>query len=221
MIALMRKTTLNQEIETNAALGFSEIRIEHKKRVLADRLSFKLKRGDCLTIYGPARSGKSSLLLVGAGLVRPKRGQATVLGEPSHTRWGRSQTGIMGPLQPLYPFLSLKENLALEARLRNVGEGRIESLLKDFSIAPFGHLRPHQVPETLQVRTRIACAVVHNPVVAFLDEPTLTLGEESDEIWQLLENLKQEGMALVVSTRQRSESAYGDTTIELPWEENR
>lgn len=144
-----------------------------------------------------------------------------VLGEPTYTRWGRTQTGIMGPLQPLYPFLSLKENLVLEAQLRNVGKGRVESLLRDFDIAPFGDLRPHQVPETLLVRTRIACAVVHNPVVAFLDEPTLTLGEESGEIWKLIENLKTEGMAIVVSTRQRSENAYGDTSIELPWEENR
>lgn len=191
-------------------LRFEGVRLAHRKRIILDRLSIELGQGERLLVHGPARSGKSALLLAAAGLLRPKEGLITVRDIPAWTKAGKNQTGFVAACRPMYSFLSLKENLLLEASLRGIHPRKVEAMIERFELGEWMDQRPHRVPEWPRLRADLARATLHEPELLLLDEPTLSL-DEPEVFWDWADRYEK---SLVITTRSQRESR-GDRLIRL------
>ncbi len=168
------------------------------KRVALAGVDLELRRGETLALVGPNGAGKSTLLSLLAGALRPSGGSIEWSG---HVRTG------WAPQRPaLYGRLSARENLELFARLEGEREPREAAgrLLSAFD------LRDERAAADLSVGTRqrlnLALALLGDPDVLLLDEPTASLDpEQRARLWALLGARRDEGRALVASTQDPEE----------------
>lgn len=169
-----------------------------------DRVSLALGAGELLALVGPSGSGKSSMLAVAAGLVRPTSGvlsidgqEATGLGDTELTRLRREKIGIIFQQPNLLPALTALEQLLLADHLRGkplaAARRRAEELLDLVGLAPVEGKRPHQLSGGQRQRVNIARALMGLPKVLLVDEPTAALDHErSGGIVRLLREVTDE-----------------------------
>ncbi|OYD06164.1 ABC transporter ATP-binding protein [Paludifilum halophilum] len=150
--------------------------------------------GDKAVIYGPSRTGRTSLLLAIGGFLKPARG--TVALQDSYTCWAPTPWDVgVGPiagLAPLFPTLTLEEHLSVQARSHWVRHPRrrVEFSLHQWGLFPYRKRRVKDVDRHLQLRAGIALATLHQPRIVLLDEPETGL---TDDQWDILrEQLNQE-----------------------------
>src|SRR6478752_3602410 len=178
-----------------------------------DSVSLKVHAGEFVSLIGPSGSGKSSLLAVAATLVRPTAGLVVVDGEDAgglpdsrRTALRRDKIGIIFQQPNLLPSLTAVEQLVITQRLRGgtaraAGE-RAAALL---DLVGLGHAlskRPHQLSGGQRQRVNIARALMGNPAVLLVDEPTAALAHQrSEAIIRLLRQVTDEfGVATVMVT---------------------
>jgi len=143
-----------------------------------DGVSFKIKRGEIAGIIGPNGSGKSTLLKILTGIVRPDRGNVRVL---DLIPWERREElarhigVVFGGKSGLLPYVPVYENLSFLCHLYGVKENRIEKLARDFHIENLLNAIPVQLSLGQRMRVELVAAILHNPEVLFLDEPTVGL----------------------------------------------
>ena len=147
--------------------------------------SISLDIGEGITgVFGPNASGKSTLLRVLAGLVRPTRGRVTIdgraldLGDESF----RSAVGYAGHEPGLYGRLSVRENLELFARLYGVAATRIPILLEQLGIADRASTPVADLSAGLKRRAAVARALLHEPSLLLLDEPYANLDDDAADL---------------------------------------
>src|SRR6266536_4787301 len=137
-----------------------------------DGIALRVRRGEVYGLLGPNGSGKTTLIRCLVGLVRPDAGTARVLGQRMPDLGVLARVGYMTQAAALYPDLSVLENLRFFAAISG-GRGRIDEALRLVELED----RRDSVVATLSggMRTRasLACAVVHQPELLLLDEPTV------------------------------------------------
>ena len=183
--------------------------------VLRD-LSFSLDRGAMRPLLGPAGSGKSALLTVLAGLVRPRSGRVTVdgldlslAGEADRRELRRGAVGLVNGAG-LTPRLSAASNVELPLRLAGVMAGRAgrraAELIALVGLEEMAEVRAERLPPLAAARTAIAAALAHEPGLLLLDEPAAALHlDERDELTDLLRRLHRDlGLTLLIATRDAS-----------------
>jgi ABC-2 type transport system ATP-binding protein len=172
-----------------------------------DGLSFAVGRGELFGLVGPDGAGKTTAIRALAGLIRLDGGEARVLGlDPS--RGGvevRESLGLMPQQYSLYRDLTVEENLRFFSRLyvlpREVYRARADRLLAITRLAPFVDRRADALSGGMYKKLALACALLHEPRVLILDEPTNGVDPVSRrELWALLHEFVQGGMAVLVST---------------------
>ncbi|MDQ0754744.1 ABC transporter ATP-binding protein [Arthrobacter sp. B3I4] len=169
-----------------------------------DDVSLELRRGDFLSLVGPSGSGKSSLLAVAATLVQPTSGSVWVAGqnaatipEAGRTALRRDGIGIIFQQPNLLPALTATEQLVIAAHLRGepVSEAKQKAtgLLGRVGLDSVLNKRPHQLSGGQRQRVNIARALMADPAVLLVDEPTAALDQErSEEIVRLLRQVTDE-----------------------------
>jgi ABC-2 type transport system ATP-binding protein len=168
-------------------------------------LSFRVERGELYGLVGADGAGKTTAMRALTGLVALDAGEARVLGmDPSSPRV-RERIGLMPQQYSLYRDLTVEENLRFFARLaalpRAVYRERKERLLGITRLARFGDRRADQLSGGMYKKLALACALLHEPEVLLLDEPTNGVDPVSRrELWELLYEFVQAGMAVVIST---------------------
>ncbi len=178
------------------------------QRVRAVReVTLSVYRGEIFGLIGPDGAGKTTLLRMLTGVQRPSSGQAQVLG---YDLWTQSQAlspfiGYMPQQTHLYPDLSVAENLDFFAALYNVTkkerQERMARLLEFARLAPFRGRRAGQLSGGMQRKLALACTLIHQPHLLFLDEPTTGVDPVSRrEFWELLGELNLQGMTIVICT---------------------
>jgi len=178
-----------------------------------DRVSLDLAAGTFLALLGPSGSGKSSLLAVAATLIRPTSGTVLVAGQDagSLTDAGRSalrrdRVGIIFQQPNLLPSLTAVEQLLLAAHLRGEqprqARERAGTLLDRVGLAAAGDRRPHQLSGGQRQRVNIARALMADPALLLVDEPTAALDQQrSGDIVRLLREVTDEfGVATLMVT---------------------
>jgi ABC-2 type transport system ATP-binding protein len=169
-------------------------------------LTFRVDRGELYGLIGPDGAGKTTAIRAVAGLLEPDQGQARVLGlDPLHDPAVRERLGLMPQQYSLYRDLTVAENLQFFARLsalpRAVFRERSERLLGITRLAPFTGRRADQLSGGMYKKLALACALLHQPEVLLLDEPTNGVDPVSRrELWALLHEFVEGGMAVVIST---------------------
>jgi len=171
-----------------------------------DGLTFQVARGELYGLVGPDGAGKTTALRAVAGLLAPDEGEARVLGmDPLRDGAVRERLGLMPQQYSLYRDLTVAENLQFFARLsalpRAVFRERSERLLAITRLAPFTGRRADQLSGGMYKKLALACVLLHEPEVLLLDEPTNGVDPVSRrELWALLHEFVEGGMAVVIST---------------------
>jgi ABC-type multidrug transport system ATPase subunit len=146
------------------------------RTVALDSVDLRLDRG-VVGLFGPNASGKSTLLRVAAGLLRPSRGTFSFDGV-APTAFGealRGQVGYVGHVSGLYAHLTLRENLLLLARLYGVEAGRADDVLDQLELTDQAPSPVGSLSAGYRRRAAVARALVHEPRLLLLDEPYANL----------------------------------------------
>lgn len=186
-------------------------------------VDFSLRRGEIAGLFGPDGSGKSTLLRILAGLMRADGGSAAVLGFDvvRETAKMQSAIGFMPQSQGLYETLTVRENLRLYADLRGVpekaGSARIGELLEMTDLARFPNRLAGRLSGGMKSKLALACALVSEPDLLLLDEPTVGVDALSRrELWELFRRIadKRNTTALIASSYM-DEAAFCDRALVL------
>jgi ABC-type multidrug transport system ATPase subunit len=158
------------------------IELEGLTRRYGDRealagVTLSLEPGASLVVFGPNWAGKTTLLRILATLLRPHGGTARVLGRDlPRDGWAvRGRIGFLGHAPLLYRDLTARENLRFHARLHGAPETRIDELLERVGLAARADDPVHTYSRGMVQRAAVARAVLHDPEVVLLDEPTANL----------------------------------------------
>jgi heme exporter protein A len=165
------------------------IELEGLTRRYGDRealagVSLTLERGASLVVFGPNGAGKTTLLRILATLLRPHGGSARVLGRalPGEGWAVRGRIGFLGHSPLLYRDLTARENLRFHARLHGAPAERIDELLERVGLAARADDPVHTYSRGMVQRAAVARAVLHDPEVLLLDEPTANLDPHAAEL---------------------------------------
>jgi ABC-2 type transport system ATP-binding protein len=186
-------------------------------RRVVDSLSFDVPAGTILGIVGPSGSGKTTTVRMLTGTLGRTDGEIRVLGEDPRrfSRRTRGRIAYMPQLFSLYEDLSAQENVGFVAALYGIGPfargPRIRRALEVVELTEARHRLARDLSGGMQRRLELACALVHEPDVLFVDEPTAGIDPVLRQaIWGELRNLRDEGRTLLVTTQYVTEAEYCD-----------
>lgn len=183
--------------------------------VAVDHVSFRVRRGEIMGFIGPNGAGKSTTMRILCGLLRPTAGRALVAGidvavDPEGVR---QQIGYMSQKFSLYNDLTALENLRFFGGIYRVDRNRLPERIA-FAVEMAGLTgRENAVVSTLaggwKQRLALGCAILHEPPILFLDEPTSGVDPASRRrFWELIHNLADGGVTVLVTTHYMDEAEY-------------
>ncbi|MFN2137932.1 MAG: ABC transporter ATP-binding protein [Candidatus Promineifilaceae bacterium] len=179
-------------------------------------LTLSLPEGIIFGFIGPSGCGKTTSIRLLLGIYAPDSGEATIFERAPHQfrRQEKEQIGYMPQQFVLYPELSVWENLNFAASL--YGEpvrrkARLQELLELVEMTGHENKKVRDLSGGMQRRLSLACALVHNPQLIFLDEPTAGIDPVlRRKFWDYFRTLREEGRTLFVTTQYVGEAAYCD-----------
>ena len=187
------------------AVVVSELTKRFGETVALDAVSFTVAPGELFGFIGPDGAGKTTLFRILTTLLVPDAGEARVLGlDAVKEMWAlRARVGYMPGRFSLYPDLSVEENLRFFASVFGTTvEAQYDLIAPIYrQIEPFRDRRAGALSGGMKQKLALSCALVHRPDLLFLDEPTTGVDAVSRrEFWDLLADLRAEGLTIVVST---------------------
>ncbi len=199
-------------IEAREAGGDAVLRVEHLVKTFGteravDGVSFSVRRGECFGLLGPNGAGKSTTLKLMLGLIEPDSGSVELLGSriPGQALAARRRVGVVPQADALDPDFTVAENLLVFGRYFGLSraeiEGRMAPLLEFAGLAQRRDARIHELSGGMKRRLTLARALVNDPELLFLDEPTTGLDPQARHlIWDRLRRLLAQGKTIVLTT---------------------
>ena len=186
----------------------------------ADNITFSIRRGEIFGLIGPNGAGKSTTFKMLCGLLRPSSGTARVAGLDLAKAPGkaRARLGYMAQKFSLYGDLSVQQNLTFFAGVYGL-EGAamseaINRMIETFELADMLHFNAVTLPLGFKQRLALACAIMHDPDVLFLDEPTSGVDPRTRrEFWAHINALVSRGVTALVTTHFLDEAEYCDRIV--------
>ena len=193
-------------------LILSHIVKRYGTRTAVDDLSLGVRPGEIVGLLGPNGAGKSTTMHVATGLLAPDAGSVTIgrYGSPSQSA-ARRRLGFAPQNLAVYDLLSAEENLAFFAQLYGLSGAarvaRVEASLALAGLTERRHDRVGAYSGGMKRRLNIAAAILHEPELVLLDEPTVGVDPQSrNAIFDSIEALKAQGRAIVYSTHYMEEA---------------
>jgi ribosome-dependent ATPase len=182
--------------------------------VAVDHVSFKIARGEIFGFLGSNGCGKSTTMKMLVGFLPATSGTCKLFGQPmgSDDMQARRNVGYMTQAFSLYGELTVEQNLELHAQLYHLPKDkiapRLADLLERYDLKAFANVRPDSLPLGIKQRLQLAVAVLHEPAILILDEPTSGVDPIArDSFWITLINLsRDEGVTIFVTTHFMNEA---------------
>jgi ABC-2 type transport system ATP-binding protein len=174
-----------------------------------DGVSFTVEPGEFFGLLGPNGAGKTTTLEMIEGLRKPQAGSVTIDGQEPWRRDPSLQRrmGVQLQSSAFFERLTAREQLATFGALYGVSKGRAGELLEQFGLVDQADIRTEDLSGGQKQRLSIACALVHEPDVVFLDEPTAALDPQARRnLWDLLRSLNDSGRTVVLTTHYMDEA---------------
>jgi heme exporter protein A len=203
-----------------ASLVVEQIGHHFGSLLLFRRLSFTMEAGDSLAVTGANGAGKSTLLRILAGALRPKAGTVTLRADgqsvapDAHSR----HVGLVAPYLGLYETLTARENLAFLAQARRLPDAdrRIAALLDRVGLADRADDPVSAFSSGMQHRVKYAVALLAEPPLLLLDEPSVTLDDAGrDLVNTIITEQQDRGGLVVVATNRPDEAARHDRSLRI------
>ena len=192
-----------------ATIAVRSLRKSYGPVKAVDGVSFEVQRGEFFGILGPNGAGKTTTLEIVEGLRQADDGEVSVLGLPA---WPRNpallpRIGVQLQASSFFERLTAREQLHTFASLYGVPAGRAEEMLGVVGLQDQAITRTEKLSGGQAQRLSIACALVHDPEVVFLDEPTGALDPQARRnLWDLLRQISAEGRTVVLTTHHMDEA---------------
>ncbi len=182
-----------------------------------DDIDLDVREGEIVALIGPSGSGKTTAVRLMTGIVLPARGEVTVWGTPvaKLSAADKKRIGYLPQHPALVPELSIIENLQFHASLVGVPllrrRSRLRSALELVELGPHRTTRARDASGGMRRRLALAAALIHDPALVFLDEPTAGIDPVlRQQIWEHLAELKASGHSMVVTTQYVGEAQFCD-----------
>ncbi|GAB4533737.1 MAG: ATP-binding cassette domain-containing protein [Pleurocapsa sp.] len=193
----------NPHLEYLTTIEVEGLHKQYGKLAAVKGIDFTVRQGEIFGLIGPDGAGKTTTFQILAGVMEATAGKIAVLGKPP--REVRLNIGYLTQKFSLYPDLSIEENLSYSAGLRRVPEGKFKQrkakLLHLFSLEQFPTRLASQLSGGMKQKLALCCALIAEPQVLLLDEPTTGVDPVSRrEFWDLLASVAAEGVSIVVAT---------------------
>jgi len=192
-----------------AAIVVEDIRKSYGDLTAVDGVSFTVAEGEFFGILGPNGAGKTTTLEIVEGLRRPDGGSVRLLGENPFPRNVKllPRVGVQLQASAFFEKLSAREQLETFAALYGVGPARAGEVLDLVGLADKAETREDRLSGGQRQRLSIACALVHDPDVVFLDEPTAALDPQARRnLWDVLRAIQARGKTIVYTTHYLDEA---------------
>jgi ABC-2 type transport system ATP-binding protein len=192
-----------QENNSSPAIMVNDLHKSYGPTHAVRGISFRVNRGEIFGMIGPDGAGKTTTFQILAGVMEATSGAAEIFGQPARAM--RSQTGYLTQTFSLYPDLSVKENIRYIGDLRRVPAREIaergQRYLEMFDMDRFADRLAGQLSGGMKQKLALACALVPQPRVLLLDEPTTGVDPVSRrEFWDALAHLSADGLTILVAT---------------------
>lgn len=191
-----------------------QIRLDHISKKFGNELVLKdidvsLYEGEILSFLGPSGAGKTTTINIITGQLRQTSGEAYILGISARSidEGIYEQIGLVTDSSGIYEYMTVYQNLKYFARILRVPEQRIGEVLEQVGLTEHKKKPASKLSKGQKQRLVLARAVLHKPKVLFLDEPTSGLDPSTaQEIHKMLFQLKEEGMAIFLTTHNMEEA---------------
>ncbi|WP_447739600.1 ATP-binding cassette domain-containing protein [Aeromonas veronii] len=217
LAAGMREAELPQGVSPEAVIEARHLTKRFGDFAATDDVSFAVRRGEIFGLLGPNGAGKSTTFKMECGLLRPSEGQALVTGiDLAHSpSAARQRLGYMAQKFSLYKQLTVAQNLSFFAGIYGLfgrhQQTRIDAMVTAFALTPWLDQKAESLPLGLRQRLSLACALLHEPPLLFLDEPTSGVDPVSRrEFWSHINALADHGVTVLVTTHFMDEAEYCD-----------
>ena len=192
-----------------ATISVRDLHKSYGQVVAADGVTFEVEQGEFFGILGPNGAGKTTTLEIVEGLREPDSGEVTVLGRPP---WPRNPAllpliGVQLQASSFFELLTAREQLRTFASLYGISAQRADAMLAVVGLEDQAGTRTEKLSGGQAQRLSIACALVHDPELLFLDEPTGALDPQARRnLWDLLRKISAEGHTVVLTTHHMDEA---------------
>lgn len=194
---------------TTSAIKAEGLRKRYGDVQAVDGVSLQVETGEFYGILGPNGAGKTTTMEIIEGLRRPDEGSALLLGEPS---WPRNtallrRIGVQLQASAFFEKLTAREQIRSFASFYGVSPARADAMLESVGLTDKAHVQDDRLSGGQAQRLSIACALVHDPELVFLDEPTTGLDPQARRnLWDLLRGINEEGRTVVLTTHYMDEA---------------
>ncbi|KPL01342.1 MAG: hypothetical protein AMJ91_00245 [candidate division Zixibacteria bacterium SM23_73_3] len=189
------------------------------KRKVFDRINFSLEEKSSLVVTGKNGSGKTTLLKILCGFIRPSKGEVLISfnGKTLNQDEGRNLLGLVMPDLELYGELTALENLVFLSRIRGLDPDK-DKLKEKIAMVGLSEREDDLVfsfSSGMKQRLKYAFALLLDPGILLLDEPTTNLDQEGISLVDQIVSWQRERGILILATNKKADLKYGDQTIQL------
>ncbi len=180
-----------------------------------DHLNLNIRKGEIYGLLGPNGAGKTTTIRLLCGLIKYKEGEASVLGYKVPNNAISSYIGYMPQETALYEGLSVRQNMEFYGEIFGLKKdkitGRISELLKFIDLEKWIDELVGNLSGGMKHRVSLACTLIHEPKILFLDEPTVGVDPELRvSFWDYFNSLKENGITILITTHYMDEAKHCD-----------